>query len=185
MKSFYAKDRNQWRNWLTENAASGKEAWLIYYKKHSRKSGITHEDAVRQAICFGWIDGLIKKIDGQRTVRRFSPRKPDSRWSALNIQRAEALIRSGEMTPAGRAAFKPEQKIEARPSDFSSELGKVFRKNKAAWGNFQNFPPSYRRLTAGWVECARKPETRTKRLQRLIEFSAAGKRIDFMASAKK
>ena len=181
MKSFYAaKDRNQWRTWLAENAASGKEIWLIYYKKNSRKPSISHEDAVKQAICFGWIDGLVKKLDTERTVRRFTPRKPDSRWSALNIRHAEELIRSGEMTPAGLAAFKPERKIEAQPRDFSLELEKIFRQNKAAWSMFRNFAPSYRRMTAGWVGSAKKVETQMTRLRQLMKFSAAGKKIDFM-----
>src|SRR6476646_4922256 len=104
MNSYYPKNRNQWRNWLTKNAASGKEeVWLMYYKKDSRKSNISHEDAVKEAICFGWINGIVKKLDEERTVRRFSPRKPDSRWSALNIRRAQEIIRLGHMTPAGLA----------------------------------------------------------------------------------
>jgi uncharacterized protein YdeI (YjbR/CyaY-like superfamily) len=185
MKSYYAKNGNQWRDWLTKNAASGKEVWLIYYKKHSRKPSITHEEAVRQAICFGWIDGIVKKLDEERTLRRFSPRKPKSRWSALNIKRAKELISNREMTPAGLAVFKPEQKIETRPSDFSVPLVEIFRKNKIAWENYWNFSPSYRRMTAGWVGSAKKLETQMKRLQRLIEFSAVNRKIDFMSRGKK
>jgi uncharacterized protein YdeI (YjbR/CyaY-like superfamily) len=185
MKSFYAKDPNQWRTWLAENAASGKEVWLIYYKKNSGKPSISHEDAVRQAICYGWIDGLIKRLDDERTVRRFSPRKPDSYWSGLNIKRAEDLIRSGEMTPAGLAVYKPERKTKSQPTALSNEIAKLFGKNKAAWENFQAFPPYYQRITAGWVESAKKPETRLKRLEQLIKHSAAGKKIDFMAGGKK
>jgi uncharacterized protein YdeI (YjbR/CyaY-like superfamily) len=98
---YYAKNRNQWRIWLSNNAASGKEVWLRYYKKDSRKLGISHEDAVKEAICFGWIDGIVKKLDEEQTVRRFTPRKPDSRWSDLNIGRARELTQSGEITLFG------------------------------------------------------------------------------------
>jgi uncharacterized protein YdeI (YjbR/CyaY-like superfamily) len=185
MNTLYAKDRNQWRDWLTTNAASRKEIWLIYYKKDSRKSSIAHEDAVRQAICFGWIDGIVKKLDSERTVRRFTPRKPESYWSALNIKRAEELIRTGEMTPSGLLVFKPERKTEVQLSHFSSELKNIFRKSKAAWKNFQSFPPYYRRMTTGWVTSAKKPETQMQRLQQLIEFSAANRKINFMSSGKK
>ncbi len=162
-----------------------KKSGLFITRNITENRGISHEDAVRQAICFGWIDGVIKRLDGERTVRRFSPRKPESRWSAINIKRAEELIRNGEMTPAGLAAYKPERKIKAQPRTFSSELNKLFSKNKAAWNNFKTFPPYYRRMTAGWVESASKPETRLKRLHQLIDFSAANKKIDFMASARK
>ena len=184
MNSFYAKNRDQWRNWLTKNAASEKEIWLIYYKKHSRKPSISHEEAVKQALCFGWIDGIVKKLDEERTIRRFSPRKPASRWSALNIRRAEELIHRGEMTPTGLAVYKPEQKIQPLPTNFSSELEKIFRKNKAAWDNFQNFPPYYQRITTGWVTSAKKLATQLNRLEQLIKFSAINKKIDFMKSKK-
>src|SRR5882724_10624153 len=135
MNSFYAKNRNQWRIWLTKNAARRKEVWLLYYKKHSRKPSISHEDAVKQAICFGWIDGIVKKLDEDRTVRRFSPRKPESLWSTLNISRAKELINNGEMTAPGLAVFKPERTRKALPGVFSTGLGRIFRKNKSACKN--------------------------------------------------
>ena len=156
----------------------------MYYKKDSRKPSISHEEAVKEAICFGWIDGIVKKLDEERTVRRFSPRKPDSRWSGLNISRAKELIQSGHMTPAGLSAFHPERKIPEQPSQFSAEVSKILRQNKAAWQNYQAFPPYYRRMTAGWIESAKKPETKIKRLERLIRFAEANKKIDFMKSSK-
>jgi uncharacterized protein YdeI (YjbR/CyaY-like superfamily) len=185
MNSFYAKDRDQWRKWLADNASHEKEVWLIYYKKHSRKPSISHEDAVRQAICYGWIDGVIKRLDAERTLRKFTPRKPESLWSTLNIRRAEELIRSQEMTPAGLLVYKPERKRASQPVALSEETTKLFRQNKTAWRNFQAFPPYYRRVTAGWVESAKKPETRLKRIIRLIESSAANKKIEFMTNSRK
>ena len=177
---YHAKNRDQWRNWLTKNAASEKEVWLMYYKKDSRKPSISHEEAVKEAICFGWIDGIVKKLDEERTVRRFSPRKPDSRWSALNIRRAKELIRLGHMTPAGLAVFHPERKTPQQPGEFSPEITKIFRKNKAAWKNYLAFPPYYRRMTTGWIRSAKKPEIQMGRLDQLIRFSQANKKIDFM-----
>jgi len=182
----YAKNRNQWRHWLTKNAARRKEVWLICSKKDSPKSGISHEDAVKQAICFGWIDGIVKKLDQDRTIRRFSPRRPDSRWSAANIKRAKELIRLGEMTAAGLEAFHPERKAKQLPTDphFPQNISKIFRRNKAAWKNFQAFPPYYRRMTTGWIQNAKKPETQMRRLEQLIRFASANKKIDFMKSSK-
>ena len=184
---YYAKNRNQWRIWLTNNAASEKEVWLIYYKKDSRKPSISHENAVKEAICFGWIDGIVKKFDEERTVRRFTPRRPESRWSPLNIMRAKELIRLGQMTTAGLEAFHPEGKTKQLPTDphFSQKISKIFRQNKAAWENFQAFPSYYRRMTTGWVQNAKKHETQIRRLEQLIRFSAANKKIDFMSSRQK
>jgi uncharacterized protein YdeI (YjbR/CyaY-like superfamily) len=184
MNSYYAKNRKQWRNWLTKSSANRKEIWLIYYKKDSRKLSISHEDAVKEAICFGWIDGIVKKLDEERTVRRFTPRKPESRWSALNIRRAKELIRLGKMTPAGLAAFIPEKTSKQQPNEFSTEISEIFRQNKAAWNNFQAFPPYYRRMTTGWVQSAKKPETQKSRLRQLIQFSEVNKKIDFMKTIK-
>src|SRR5215475_8170966 len=110
MKTLYLKTRNEWREWLAQNGHAEKEIWLIYYKKHSQKPRIAYEDAVGEALCFGWIDGLIKKLDEDRYAQKFTPRKPKSRWSALNIKRARKLIADGVMTPAGLKVFHPETK---------------------------------------------------------------------------
>jgi uncharacterized protein YdeI (YjbR/CyaY-like superfamily) len=185
MDSFHAKNREQWRNWLAEHASRKKEVWLVCYRKHSRKPSISHEDAVRQALCYGWIDGVIKHLDPERTLRKFTPRKPESLWSALNIRRAEELIRSGEMTPSGLLVYNPARKRDPQPVSFSKETIKLFSRNKAAWRNFQAFPPYYRRVIAGWLESAKRPETKLKRLNRLIESSASNKRLDFMTSSRK
>lgn len=182
MNCFYTKNRDQWRKWLADNAPNETEAWLIYYKKHSRKPTISHEHAVRQAICYGWIDGVIKRLDSERTLRKFTRRRPESLWSPLNIRRAEELTRSAEMTPAGLLVYHPERKRDCR---FSKETVQLFSRDKAAWSNFQSFPPYYRRVIAAWLEGAKKPETRRKRLNRLIKSSALNQRIEFMTSSKK
>src|SRR5579864_4930465 len=105
MKTFYAKDRREWRSWLEKNASSSREIFLIYYKKGSGKPRIAYGDAVEEALCFGWIDGKVHKLDDHRYVQRFTPRRPASRWSLLNIKRAKKVIAAGQMTAAGLAVF--------------------------------------------------------------------------------
>ena len=182
MKTVYAKDRRQWRAWLEKNHARCDEIWLIYYKKDSGKPRVPYEEAVEEALCFGWIDGKIKKIDESRFAQRFTPRTARSPWNQSNIRRAERLITEGNMTPAGLAAFQSKLRRETPvlPTEMPNELEARFRKQAAAWKNYQNFPPYYRRITAGWVATAKKEETRMRRLEKLIEVSARNERINFM-----
>lgn len=180
MKTLYVKDRKQWRSWLAKNGTRAKEIWLTYPKKHSGKVRIPYEDAVEEALCFGWIDGMTGKLDGDRYVQRFTPRRPSSRWSPINIRRARKLIAAGKMTGAGMQAFRPERKTEAHPTELPSSLEGRFQKRPKAWRNFQGFPPFYRRMTIAWVASAKKEETQVKRLEKLMEFSAENERIKFM-----
>ena len=182
MKTVYAKDRREWRAWLQKNHNQCDEIWLVYYKKDSGRPRVPYEDAVEEALCFGWIDGKIKKLDEARFVQRFTPRRPRSSWTKPNIQRAERLIAEGKMMPAGLAAFNSEQRRETPvlPSVMPKELEAKFRKRPAAWKNFEKFPPYYRRMMTGWVASAKKEETRLSRLEKLIEFSARNERIKLM-----
>jgi uncharacterized protein YdeI (YjbR/CyaY-like superfamily) len=180
MKTLYVKDRGEWREWLGKNGASCSEIWLVYYKKVSGKPRIPYADAVEEALCFGWIDGKTAKIDEECFGQRFTPRRPGSRWSPINLKRARKLIKDGRMTPAGMAAFDPSRKTEAQPTEFSADVDERFRNAAGAWKNFQQFPPFYRRMTAGWVGSAKKEKTRLKRLEKLIEFSARNEQIKFM-----
>jgi uncharacterized protein YdeI (YjbR/CyaY-like superfamily) len=180
METLYLKKRAEWRAWLQKNAKSSPGIWLIYYKKASGKPRVAYEDAVEEALCFGWIDGKIKRLDDDRYAQSFTPRKAGSRWSALNIKRATKLIEEGRMTAAGRAAFNPERKVKSLPTEFPAELEKQFRAHTDAWENFQRFPPYYRRMTTGWVASAKKEETQSKRLRDLVEFSARNEKIKFM-----
>jgi uncharacterized protein YdeI (YjbR/CyaY-like superfamily) len=182
MKTVYAKDRREWRAWLQQNHDKCEEIWLVYYKKDSGKPRVPYEDAVEEAVCFGWIDGKIKKMDEACFAQRFTPRTQRSSWNKPNIQRAERLIAEGKMMPAGLAAFNSKQRRETPvlPSEMPKELEAKFRKQSGAWKNFENFPPYYRRMTAGWVASAKKEETRISRLEKLIEFSARNERIKFM-----
>jgi uncharacterized protein YdeI (YjbR/CyaY-like superfamily) len=180
MKTLHIKNRRQWRSWLEKNGRRAKEIWLIYPKKHSGKIRIPYDDAVEEALCFGWIDGRTGKLDADRYVQRFTPRRPTSRWSPINIRRARKLITAGKMTAAGLAAFRPERKTETHPTKLPKDLETDFRSRGRAWENFQQFPPFYRRMTIAWVASAKKEETRMKRLEKLMQFSAENRRIKFM-----
>ncbi len=184
-KALYVSNKEEWRAWLDENSKSAPEVWLLYYKKGSGKPRMAYIDAVEEALCFGWIDGRIRKLDEERYVQRFTPRRAGSRWSALNIERATRMIAEGRMTAAGLEAFKkvesdPARKVPQLPAALPSELAKEFRGNAAAWRNFSRFPPAYQRMTIGWVASAKKEETQRRRLKQLMEFSAANKRIKFI-----
>ena len=183
MSRLYVKYRAEWRTWLEKRHSKCDEVWLVYYKKSSGKPRIAYEDAVEEALCFGWIDGKIRKIDEACYEQRFTPRRPRSFWNRSNIQRAERLIELGKMTPAGPTVFQHHRSHEtpSLPTEIPKDLEAKFRKRSTAWKNFQGFPKYYRRMTIGWVAGAKKKEeTRLSRLKRLIAFSMRGERIKFM-----
>jgi uncharacterized protein YdeI (YjbR/CyaY-like superfamily) len=180
MKTLYVDNRSQWRKWLQANAERAAEVWLLSYKKDAGRSRVAYGDAVEEAICFGWIDGKIKKLDQARFARLFTPRQLKSRWSRTNIQRARRMIRQGKMTAAGLKVFDPRHQVPALPTRLSAALEELFRKQKIAWENFTRFPPSYQRITIGWVASAQREETQIRRLRQLMAASARDRRIKFM-----
>ena len=180
MKTLYVGDRGQWRAWLAANHGKAAEVWLVHYKKETGQPQVAHSDAVEEAICFGWIDGKIRKLDDARYARLFTPRKAKSTWSQLNIERARRMIKEGKMTAAGSAVFDPRNQTPALPSKLPDCLEEQFRKQESAWENFTHFSPSYQRLTIGWVASAKQEATQLRRLQQLIAKSAANQRIKFM-----
>jgi uncharacterized protein YdeI (YjbR/CyaY-like superfamily) len=167
------------RAWFEKNHDKADELFVGYYKKASGKPSITWPESVDQALCFGWIDGIRRTIDDASYMIRFTPRKPRSVWSAVNIKRAKELSELGLMTPAGLAAFQ--RRSDDRSAIYSYEQRKTakldaayekqFRANKKAWKNFQARAPSYQRAAAWWVISAKKEETRLRRLARLIDDS--------------
>jgi uncharacterized protein YdeI (YjbR/CyaY-like superfamily) len=170
--------------WLAEHHDTATELWLGFYKKGATETGITYAEALDEALCFGWIDGVRKRLDDARFMIRFTPRKPHSIWSAVNIARASQLSAQGVMRPAGLAAFEGRDRAkerqytyerEERPLDGAYE--RQFRANAKAWDFFQAQPPSYRRLAIGWVAGAKREETRQKRLATLIADSEQGRRL--------
>ncbi len=182
METVFAKNRGEWRRWLAKNCARSEEIWLVFYKKASGKQTVSYDHAVEEALCFGWVDGMKKGLDEECYAFRFTPRKAKSAWSKSNIQRVERLIAEGKMMPAGLDAYNSGERREAQPmpTELPKALEAQFRKQRAAWANYDKFPPGYRRMTAGWVASAKKEETRSKRLEKLIEFSARNERIEFM-----
>jgi uncharacterized protein YdeI (YjbR/CyaY-like superfamily) len=180
MNPLYVEDRCQWRAWLEANSPQATEVWLLFYKKETGRSSVAYEAAVEEAICFGWIDGKIKNLDPARFARLFTPRKPKSKWSRLNIERAQRMIKEGKMTPAGLMVFDPHHQTPAFPTQLPAALEEQFRKHDTAWDNFKRFPPSYQRMTTGWVASAKQEATQLRRLQKLIAESAANQRIKFI-----
>jgi uncharacterized protein YdeI (YjbR/CyaY-like superfamily) len=182
---------NAFRKWLQKNHLKEKELLVGFYKRGSGKPSITWPESVDQALSFGWIDGVRRRIDDESYSIRFTPRRRGSIWSAINIKRVAELEKLGLMTDAGRRAFeaRDEKKsaiysYENRAKTFPSEMEKRFRANKKAWDWWSEQPPWYRRVTTHWVLSAKKEETRERRLATLIEDSAEGRRIGLLTPTK-
>jgi uncharacterized protein YdeI (YjbR/CyaY-like superfamily) len=185
VKTRYFKTPAEFRGWLVKNHNTATELGVVLHRKASGKPTMTWSEAVDQALCFGWIDSIARRMDETSRVQRFTPRKPKSNWSAVNIRKVKELEAQGLMTPAGLAAFA--RREEARSGVYSYEnrhLAKLdqdreatFKANVAAWAFFGKQPPSYRQTAIYWVMNAKREETRSKRLTKLIEVSAAGKRF--------
>ena len=175
----YVTTRNEWRKWLEKNHLKANEVWLIYYKKPSGKPRIPYADAVEEALCFGWIDGKIKRINEDYYIQRFTPRRPGSRWSKYNIDRVKRLMAEDRMTPAGLTAYEPALKKpeliydNKRDGDpvVSEDLMSELSKNKTALNNFLNFTQSTRRIYIEWLNSSKKPETRIRRIDKLISLA--------------
>jgi uncharacterized protein YdeI (YjbR/CyaY-like superfamily) len=170
--------------WFEKNHARLDEQWIGFHKKATGKGGITYGDALDAALCWGWIDGVRKKIDDEGYMIRFTPRKQTSIWSAVNIRRAEALKHEGRLMTPGLAAFERRDlqrsgvySYERARAAFEPAMEKRFRANAKAWTFFSAQPPSYRRVSTWWVVSAKREETRARRLGQLIECSTAGERL--------
>jgi len=173
------------RRWLEKHHESARELLVGFYKVGSGKPSITWPQSVDEALCFGWIDGVRRRIDDESYSIRFTPRRPTSIWSAINLKRMSELIAEGRVRAAGLAAFERRSEEKSRiysyerqhPAAFDPAMEKELRRNKAAWKYLQDEAPWYRRVTTHWVTSAKREETRKKRLAELIESSAAGRRI--------
>jgi uncharacterized protein YdeI (YjbR/CyaY-like superfamily) len=171
------------RAWLEAHHASASHLWVGYYRKHVGKEGMTYVEAVEEALCFGWIDGITYRLDDKRTATRFTPRRRTSVWSATNLDRVARLRAAGRMRPAGIRAF--EERDRRKDQVYASEQPVVelpeewlerFRADEAAWSYWEAQPPSYRRIAASWVTDAKRAETRERRFATLLAESAAGRR---------
>ena len=181
----YFAGPDDFRAWLEANHESAPELLVGFYKRGTGRPSMTWPESVDEALCFGWIDGIRRSIDAERYSIRFTPRRPRSTWSAVNIRRVSALVAEGRMRPAGLRAF--EARVPERSGTYSSEqrdaarlppgAEAAFRARPEAWTFFQAQPAWYRRNATWWVVSARRDETRERRLARLIEDSAAGRTI--------
>jgi uncharacterized protein YdeI (YjbR/CyaY-like superfamily) len=178
------------RRWLAANHGRRDELWVGFHRRASGRAGITWDEAVGEALCFGWIDGVRRSVDEASYAIRFTPRRRRSTWSAVNVDRVEALIREGRMQPAGLEAY--ERRTAARAGVYSYERARAkldpaseraFRANRRAWEYWQARPPGYRRTATWWVVSAKRKETRRRRLATLIEDCANGRPIAPLARA--
>jgi uncharacterized protein YdeI (YjbR/CyaY-like superfamily) len=185
METRYFKTPDEFREWLVENHASATEVGVVFHKKASGTPTMTWSEAVDQALCFGWIDSIARRVDETSRVQRFTPRKAKSNWSAVNIAKVADLKAQGLMTPAGLAAFA--RREDARSAVYSyenrhlaaldTEREAIFRAESGAWDFFMRQPPSYRQTCIYQVMNAKRDETRSKRLERLIDASRQGRRL--------
>lgn len=185
---FFARPED-FRAWLEANHATASELWVGFHKRGSGEPSITWPESVDEALCYGWIDGVRKRLDEASYVIRFSPRKPGSTWSRVNIERVQALTRLGRMRPAGLAAAAARREersgiygYEQQDRALSQEQEQEFRGHEAAWKFFRSQAPSYQRAAIWWVISAKKDETRARRLAALIEDSRNRRRIDLLTS---
>jgi uncharacterized protein YdeI (YjbR/CyaY-like superfamily) len=182
-------DAAGWRAWLEANHDSAAEVWVGMYKKHSSRHNMTWSEAVDEALCFGWIDSVMHRIDDERHAQRYSPRKPGSIWSAVNVAKIERLRAEGRMHPAGEAAFAKRRADrtgvyafeQERPAELEPEQRALLDADARAAAFFDAQPPGYRRTAIHWVTSAKKPETRDRRLAALIADSAAGRRLKHLS----
>src|SRR4051812_39250992 len=191
MKPTFFKTSKDFRAWLAKHHAIDDELFVGFYKVESGKSSITWPQSVDEALSFGWIDGVRRRVDDEAYTIRFTPRQPKSIWSSVNIRRMVELIAEGRVAPAGLAAFERRDEerceiyaYERKNAAFDSEMLARFQKDKKAWTWFTAQAPYYQRVTTHWVASAKRPETREKRLGTLIDCSRKGERIPGLPSRK-
>src|SRR5688572_28285459 len=179
------------RKWFRANHAKAAELWIGFYKKDSGKPSITWPESVDEALCVGWIDGVRKSLGPDSYTIRFTPRRPGSVWSKVNLERYAALKAEGAMTAAGETAFsagkedRSHYSYESEPRELAGEEIALFKANAKAWADWDKRPPGYRKVALHWVTSAKKPETRARRLATLIDDSALGRKIAGMEIGRK
>lgn len=180
------------RAWFARHATRRDELWIRFYKLATGKPSVTYGEALDEALCVGWIDGLKRSLDAESYVQRFTPRRPGSYWSAINVAKAEALVAAGRMTPAGLAAFEQRERsaearysYENRPAELPPAAAAALRADRAAWTFWSAQPPGYRKAATWHVISAKRAETQARRLAALIACSARGERIPQLVSSAK
>lgn len=185
-KTLYVRNRAQWRRWLASHHAGASEIWLIYPKARSGEPRIPYNHAVEEALCYGWIDSIVKTVDSDRYAQRFTPRNPKSPWSPMNKERVRRLIRAGRMTGFGMARVPADLRSGMRSLAASRgprlvlapDIRQALRADPATWAHFRRFPASYKRIRIGWIEGARKrPGVFRQRLGYFLKMTAKNKRF--------
>jgi uncharacterized protein YdeI (YjbR/CyaY-like superfamily) len=179
LESVEMRDSRQWRAWLQKHHASSSGVWLVFYKAHTNVKSLRYEDAVREALCFGWVDSLVKRLDDDRYAFKMTPRRPTSKWSQINRKRWAELKEEGRLAPAGLAAAPTDNTYAPRPTvpDLPGYIAKAFKANPKAWAFFRQLSPTYRRHFVIWIHTAKRPETRERRIRESIALLAAGKKL--------
>ncbi len=186
MKRIYMTTRSEWRRWLAENYAREKDGiWLVYYKRETGRPSLEYEESVEEALCFAWIDSIIKRIDADSYCRKFTPRKDDSAWSRPNRRRVERMIKAGKMTESGQAKVDAAKKLgrwaeDPRPVinvDVPQDLSEALDRNREAMVFFENLAPTYRRHFIWWIVTAKRPDTRAKRIKESVTLLARGEKL--------
>jgi uncharacterized protein YdeI (YjbR/CyaY-like superfamily) len=169
----------QWRTWLGKHHASSPGVWLVFYKDHTGARSIPYEDSVREALCFGWIDSLIKRLDDDRYARKFTPRKTTSAWSALNRKRWKELKAAGRLAAPGLAASPTGKTYARKPEipELPAHIARALKTSPRAWASFRALAPSHRRQYVAWIHLAKRPETRERRIRAAIALLAGGKKL--------
>ena len=179
-KTLDLRSRSRWRAWLEANHDSASEIWLVYHKSHTGKTSIEYEDSVEEALCFGWVDSLIRRLDDDRYARKFTPRKPDSFWSDSNRERYAKVEALGLLAPAGRERAPTGNRYPRRPKRSSAVpayIEKAFKVDPRAWATFERLTPRERVLYVGWIENAKREETKARRIEKCFRQLVAGKKL--------
>ncbi|MBI2220365.1 MAG: YdeI/OmpD-associated family protein [Acidobacteria bacterium] len=173
------RTRQQWRAWLAKNHASIPGIWLVRHKQHAGVKAMSYEDLVREALCFGWVDSLIKRLDDDCYAIKVTPRKPESKWSEINRRRWNQLKADGLLAAPGLAAAPTRNIYAPKPAipELPAYIAKAFKTNVRAWQHFQTLAPTYRRHFVVWIHIAKRPETRERRIRESIELLSAGKKL--------
>jgi uncharacterized protein YdeI (YjbR/CyaY-like superfamily) len=181
-KTLHVTERKAWRRWLSKNYDKEKSVWLIYHKKHTGKPKIPYNDAVEEALCFGWIDSTVKRVDKDTTAQRFTPRKPKSSYSQMNIERLREMARQKKVIPSVLKKIKP---LLKEMFAISPDILKRIKANRQAWENFRRFPGTYVRIRIGYIDDARiRPEEFEKRLSNFIKKTANNRKFGYGGTEK-
>jgi uncharacterized protein YdeI (YjbR/CyaY-like superfamily) len=180
MKTLEVASRQEWRRWLQAHHDSEAEVWLVFYKRHTGVVWIRYEEAVEEALCYGWIDSILRRLDDRRYAQKFTPRKADSKWSSANRRRYADLAERGllaapgiERPPTNRSGDAPRPSTATIPAYIEEAL----RTDPRAWRCFERLAPSYRRVYIGWIDAAKREETKQRRLREALSLLAAGKKL--------